>query len=141
MRVQISESIIQQITQNAEASYPNECCGLIAGSNTGDNVFALHYWPLTNHHQENQKRRFLIHPKDYLDAEDRADEQGLAIVSIVHSHPDHPDKPSEFDRLHAWPGISYIIISVLGGKTASYRSWRLTEDRTRFNREDIQIGG
>ena len=41
-----------------------------------------------------------------------AEKLGLSIISIVHSHPDHPDRPSEFDLNHAWPGFSYIIISV-----------------------------
>ena len=51
----------------------------------------------------------------------------------------HPDKPSEFDREHAWPGFSYIIISVQDGKAVSYRSWQLNEDRKFFIEENIKI--
>ena len=75
----------------------------------------------------------------YQDAEDLADEKGLSIISIVHSHPDHPDKPSEFDRNHAWPGFSYIIMSIKKGVSAGYRSWKLDQDRTKFIEEKITI--
>ena len=66
-------------------------------------------------------------------------EKRLSIISIVHSHPDHPDKPSEFDRKHAWPGFSYIIISINKGNAVSYRSWQLNQDRTEFIEEKITI--
>ena len=54
-------------------------------------------------------------------------------------HPDHPDQPSEFDRVHAWPGFSYIIIAVHSGKAVSYKSWQLNTDRTKFIEEKITI--
>ena len=75
----------------------------------------------------------------YQKAEDKADLTGLSIISIVHSHPNHPDKPSEFDRMHAWPGFSYIIISIQQGKAASYRSWQLNTNRKKFIEENIKI--
>ncbi len=141
MIIRLKESIVRQIIQSAEAAYPCECCGLIIGDQSDNAVNGSDYLPLANQHRENRQRRFLIDPQAYLDAEDSADKQGLAIIGIVHSHPDHPDEPSEFDRLHAWPNISYVIVSVNGGKAQRYRSWRLTEDRTRFDREEIQIRG
>jgi len=75
----------------------------------------------------------------YQKAEDEADERGLSVISIVHSHPDHPDKPSEYDREHAWPGFSYIIVSVQQGNAESYRSWQLNADRNFFIEENIRI--
>jgi len=94
---------------------------------------------LKNTKQENRERRFLINPMAYQNAEDKADEMKLSVISIVHSHPDHPDKPSEFDRQHAWPGFSYIIISVKSGKAISYRSWQLNQNRKFFIEENIRI--
>ena len=57
----------------------------------------------------------------------------------MHSHPDHPDRPSEFDRNHAWPGFSYIIMSIKKGAAVAYRSWKLNQDRTKFIEEKITI--
>ena len=63
----------------------------------------------------------------------------MSVISIVHSHPDHPAKPSDFDLDHAWPGFSYIIISVKLGRAAGYRSWQLNENRSFFVEENIKI--
>jgi len=53
-----------------------------------------------------------VTPQDVLEAEKAAREQGLEVVGWYHSHPDHPARPSEYDRDHAWPWYSYIIVSV-----------------------------
>ena len=42
----------------------------------------------------------------------RRAERGLDLLGWYHSHPDHPARPSEFDREHAWPWYSYVIVSV-----------------------------
>ena len=102
---------------------------------------ALEYIPAENTKNENRERRFLIAPNAYQQMEDDADEKGLSIISIVHSHPDHPDEPSKFDRLYAWPGFSYIIISVDSGNVAQFRSWLLESDRSRFVEEKITFKG
>ena len=81
----------------------------------------------------------MIDPKAYQNAEDMADEKGLSIISVVHSHPDHPDTPSDFDRKHAWPGFSYIIISVKKGNALSFKSWQLNKNRDFFKEEKIKI--
>ena len=44
---------------------------------------------------------------------------------------------SHFDRDHAWPGVSYIIVSVQKGKSMSYKSWQLHEKREFFIEENI----
>jgi proteasome lid subunit RPN8/RPN11 len=63
---------------------------------------------------------------------------GLDVGGYYHSHPDHPARPSEFDRDHAWPGLSYVIVSVEGGKEKDTQSWRLSDDRERFEEEVIE---
>jgi proteasome lid subunit RPN8/RPN11 len=80
----------------------------------------------------------LITPEDYLNAELEADRLGLSLIGVFHSHPDHPNRPSEFDRDWAQPFFSYIITSVDSGKTIESRSWRLLEDRSQFVEEKIQ---
>ncbi|MGF1731700.1 Mov34/MPN/PAD-1 family protein [Photobacterium kasasachensis] len=144
MAIQISDKIITQVIKHAETSYPHECCGFIIGTasidQSGDiQASGSYYLPCLNEKNENRERRFLIDPLAYQDAEDKADSEGLSIISIVHSHPDHPDIPSEFDRVHAWPGLSYIIVSVCNGTASGYRSWRLTDDRERFDQELVRI--
>jgi proteasome lid subunit RPN8/RPN11 len=72
------------------------------------------------------------------DAEKAAREKGIDVVGWYHSHPDHPAAPSQYDQDHAWPWYSYIIVSVANGKPQDMTSWRLTDDRSRFTREDLE---
>jgi len=137
--INITQKIVDNFLSHGEKDYPHECCGFILGQYKGLESFGVEYLPASNVKEENRERRFLIEPLAYQKAEDKADEQGLSIISIVHSHPDHPDKPSEFDREHAWPGFSYIIISIQDGKAVSYRSWQLNADRKFFIEENIKI--
>ena len=135
----ITQTIVDSFLSHSEKEYPHECCGFILGQFKDEEVFGVEYLPVSNIKEENRERRFLIDPLTYKKAEDKADDQGMSIISIVHSHPDHPDKPSDFDQDHAWPGFSYIIISVQNGKIASYRSWQLNENRKYFIEENIKI--
>ena len=137
--IYLTNNIINQFKQQAEQDYPHECCGFILGAFNEDCSKGIEYLPASNIKDKNRERRFLIDPQAYQQAEDEADQRGLSIISIVHSHPDHPDKPSDFDRDHAWPGFSYIIISVQNGNAVSYRSWQLNEDRKFFIEENINI--
>ena len=80
----------------------------------------------------------MITPQDMIKAEDIADGLDLEIIGIFHSHPDHPARPSEFDRDSALPWYSYLITSVRKQIAQESRSWRLTEDRT-FREELLHV--
>jgi proteasome lid subunit RPN8/RPN11 len=66
---------------------------------------------------------------------------GLDVVGVFHSHPDHPNRPSDFDREWALPWYSYVITSVQAGQAVESLSWRLEEDRSAFIEEQIQVTG
>ena len=86
---------------------------------------------------EGPRRRFLVTPKDYREAERRAGEVGGELLGFYHSHPDHPARPSQYDLDHAWPFFSYVIVSVREGVSGDMTSWRLREDRSGFDQEDL----
>ena len=69
--------------------------------------------------------------------EQYARERQLDVIGFYHSHPDVAAVPSVFDREHAWPTYSYLIVSVLQGEAVDIRSWELESDRSRFNPEAI----
>jgi 3-phosphoshikimate 1-carboxyvinyltransferase len=61
----------------------------------------------------------------------------LDVVGFYHSHPRGPPRPSETDaRLAAWPGHSYVIVS-LAGDEATLGSWRWTGEA--FDAEPVEI--
>jgi proteasome lid subunit RPN8/RPN11 len=90
-----------------------------------------------NERADSRHNRYVISPRSLLEAQREARSSGLDIVGYYHSHPDHPARPSEFDREHAWPGTSYVIVSIEKGKAVDCRSWRLSDDRTAFEEERV----
>jgi proteasome lid subunit RPN8/RPN11 len=71
-------------------------------------------------------------------AEKEAREKKIDLIGWYHSHPDAPARPSEFDREHAWPWYSYIIVSVQKGEPKDTTSWRLHDDRAAYDSEKIE---
>ena len=137
MTLAISKELLDQIHAHGEEAYPEEGAGFLIGDNNQvENILPL----LNAREDEARHNRFLITPEDYLKAELTADKLGLSLIGVFHSHPDHPNRPSEFDREWAQPFFSYIITSVQSGKAMESRSWRLTEDRTKFETEEIKLG-
>ena len=80
-----------------------------------------------------------MRPQDYREAEKRASEAGGELLGFYHSHPDHPARPSQYDLDHAWPFFSYIIVSVRGGAPEDMTSWRLRDDRSAFDPEELVV--
>lgn len=121
---------------DATTTYPDECCGFLFGNETGELRQVEDACAVVNSKEGDKRRRFSISSKDYMDAEKYALENNLAFLGIYHSHPEHPAIPSEHDRKAAQPYFSYIILSVMQGKYAAIRSWRLNEER-QFEEETI----
>jgi proteasome lid subunit RPN8/RPN11 len=133
MAVTLLPAIVDAIHAHGRETYPNECCGALIGRD-GVVTDAL---ALPNTTEEGPRRRFLVRPGDYRAAEARAAETGQQLLGFYHSHPDHPARPSQYDLDHAWPFFSYVIVSILQGEPADLRSWRLRENRSQFDEEDI----
>lgn len=134
--IKITSNIKQAIEAHAEKTYPYECCGFLFGLSDQQERSVLKTLEVKNTHKEDQRRRFLIAPKQYLEAEKFADENNLELIGIYHSHPDHPSLPSEHDRKQAMPTFSYFIQSVKSGKSDSLQSWVLDTD-FQFQEEKI----
>ena len=132
VRVRIGEPELVAIRRHAARVYPNECCGALLGPRSGHVTEA---YVLDNTFPDTQRRRFLVGPDEYRRAEKRATEAGLSLLGFYHSHPDHPAEPSQFDLDHAWPNMSYLIVSVRQGQAKEARSWRLRADRSAFDEE------
>ena len=152
LKLWISGELAEQIRQHGVETYPHECCGALLGrdsnavleSNRGDGSLAagreiLELFPLVNRRDDSPRNRFSVTAQDVLAAEKAARDHRLEVVGWYHSHPDHPARPSEYDRDHAWPWYSYIIVSVQNGAPQDMTSWRLNDDRAEFSPEGIEI--
>ncbi len=154
---------LQAIAQALTASYPHEGCGLLLGrrafaakddtdeigrtvagivplANAWDPSL-LSYTDSGSERQDHSARdRYWIDPADLLTVQRQAREQGLEIIGVYHSHPDHEAVPSECDRVLAWPVYSYIIVSVMEGEATDLKSWRL-DDQNQFRPEPVKMIG
>lgn len=138
MTLQIENTVFEEILRNGEAAYPEEGAGLLLGKTCSDVKIVTAILALSNAREDAARRnRYLLAPEGYLRGEKEAERQGLEVLGVYHSHPDHPDRPSEYDREWAMPWFSYLITSVQSGKATSSRSWRLYEDRSAFWEETL----
>lgn len=138
--LRLSEKTLAQICAHGEKSYPDEGAGFLLGTDTGDDRHVLQIYTTENAREDNARHnRYLVTPDDYLKAEITADRLGLSLIGVFHSHPDHPNIPSEFDREWAQPFFSYMITSIEQGKAVESRSWRLVDDRSKFEEEKIDL--
>jgi proteasome lid subunit RPN8/RPN11 len=132
----IAADVEQSIRAHGQETYPHECCGALVGK--GDIVTTVVALPNTT--EEGPRRRFLVRPSDYRQAERRAAEMGVELLGFYHSHPDHPARPSQYDLDHAWPTFAYIIVSVMNGAAGDMTVWYLKDDRSIFEEGSLDHG-
>ncbi|NJN66990.1 MAG: M67 family metallopeptidase [Chloroflexaceae bacterium] len=153
--IHLTAEAAHQVGRHAEATYPDECVGLLLGNVNGMVKQVRVAYPVENRwagqvtlseedHADSRQDRFYLDPRDYLRADREARAQGLDIVGCYHSHPDHPAEPSERDLVGA-QGVgggthfSFVIQSVRRGAKAELTSWLLLDDGTRFGQEELTI--
>jgi proteasome lid subunit RPN8/RPN11 len=139
MTLKITQPQLDQIVKEGELTYPNEGGGLLIGRADEPGVkVVVEVKPFANQRElEAQHNRILITDAMYREGEAYAERQGLDLIGFFHSHPDHPARPSEFDRDHALPWWSYVIVSVNHGQAGDIFSWLLRDDRSQFDQEQV----
>jgi len=139
--LRMSSALADAIRRHAERTYPHECCGALLGRGDGGARDVSAALPVENQREgEAARRRFLITGEDYRALEREARARHLDIVGFYHSHPDHPARPSDYDRDHALPWYAYVIVSVRAGRGGEMACWVLDDDRAGFSEELIEHG-
>lgn len=140
----IPESVARRIEEEGVAAYPNECCGLLIGRDLGDGDAAKRVVdrlvPMKNvFDPREQYHRFTIDDRAMQEASLAADKEGKALLGFYHSHPDHPARPSEYDRQHVppWSFFSHVIVAIHQRKPADMTSWTMNEDTEQFEPQRI----
>jgi proteasome lid subunit RPN8/RPN11 len=137
--IRLSDATAAAIRSHAEADYPDECCGGLLGRVSADGVREVaRAAAVRNDRSDSRQRRYLIGPEVVRALELVGARDGLELIGFYHSHPDHPATPSVFDREHAWPWYTYVIVPVAQRTAGMPRAWRLREDREEF--EEHRIG-
>jgi proteasome lid subunit RPN8/RPN11 len=124
--MQISQQMIDEMIAHAREDLPNECCGMIGGSNgiaktlyKAKNEFATPY-------------SYKIDSVDqYRITEKEMRGSGEDLLAIYHSHVKSPAYPSQTDLNEAanWPEPVYLIVSLEDRNAPAVKGFWLKDGR------------
>lgn len=156
--VQMPQAVYKEIVQWAEGAFPYEGCGLLIGRfDLKVHKKVDRFVPLTNDlllstelsaptlPKDRQgpgsgKTEFVMNAVEFNKEYMKALREGLDVVGVVHTHPNHPPRPSHIDSsqpfLAQW---SNVIVSVINGKMADMKSWFRHSDDIPFVEEPIVV--
>ena len=145
----LDRSHLTEIIRQAEAGYPDEICGIVIGLRGIPETYRVR--PVRNiANRERQtdtagierdaRTAYRMDDREVLGVLREADEAGWDVVTFYHSHPDHDANFSAMDRDRAlghdqeplWPGASYLVVSVRGGRVQDGRYFVWDEARKDF---------
>jgi len=143
--LRLPRAIYQQIQREGVSAYPHECCGILIGRDGQDGGqdrvrIIERIIPMKNVFDPSQQyHRFSIDPLALARADESAAAEGRAVIGFYHSHPDHPARPSEYDRTHVppWSYYSHIIVAIEKGKPAAMTCWVYNEQAEQFDEQEI----
>jgi [CysO sulfur-carrier protein]-S-L-cysteine hydrolase len=119
----LTTEVWRQMVGHAYDGLPDEACGLLAGELGTDR--AEHFYPCRN--AAASSRVYTVDPGDHLRADRDAEDRGLEIIGVMHSHTHTEAYPSPTDVAQAPdPGWHYVIVS-LKRESAVLRSYRIVE--------------
>src|SRR6201995_4182289 len=107
MSLILSRALYDDLRAHGEATYPNECCGILLGRADTDAIRVPTLIPAGNTRTDSAHNRYHIAPEELIAAQRQARNSGLDIVGFYHTHPDHPAQWSTSVCVYAtWFGCS-----------------------------------
>lgn len=149
MTLSIPDKFFKKIRAQAERDYPNETCGILIGPKS-DQKKIQEIYPCRNvqdeyHAQDpvsfprTARTAYFIEPRELLRIQREAREKGCEMRVIYHSHTDAGAYFSEEDQRialseeePAYPGVSYLVVSVKDGKTQQCSLFHWDEGKKAF---------
>lgn len=121
--MRISRQLVDEIVAHAREEVPNECCGLVAGTD-GE---AIRVYRARN--AEESPVRYVVHPQDQFRITMEIEERGEEIAAIYHSHTRSPALPSQTDinLAEAWPDPLYLIVSLADPDAPDIRGFSIRD--------------
>lgn len=137
--LQLVKGVYDDIIDHVKKAYPHECCGVLLGKTFGADKRVIKAVAASNKNEARAEDRYEIDPAELNAIDRRARAEKLDVLGFYHSHPDHPDRPSGFDRERAFPLYSYIIVAVAGGTDTSIKCWTFEDDSAPFEEEELRV--
>jgi [CysO sulfur-carrier protein]-S-L-cysteine hydrolase len=121
--LELTDEVYAGIVGHSYDGLPLEACGLLGGD--ASQAKATVFYPCGN--VARSSRIYTVDPKDHLRADRDAEDRGLEIIGVVHSHTHTEAYPSPTDVAQAPdPGWHYVIVS-LRHEAPVLRSYRIVD--------------
>jgi len=106
--MRIARSLIDEMVAHAREDLPNECCGMVGGSD-GEATSVIRV-----ENSAASPLRFEMDPQGQYDALKTIEDGGGELLAIYHSHTKSAAYPSQTDVNQAvnWPDAIYVIVSL-----------------------------
>jgi [CysO sulfur-carrier protein]-S-L-cysteine hydrolase len=129
--MRVPKQVYDELLAHAREEAPNECCGLIGGS---DGAAKTAY---RARNAEASPLRYNLDPQDQFRIMTEMDERGEELLGIYHSHTASPAYPSQTDiNLAAYPDALYLIVSLAEGEK-DLRGYRIEDGEV--NEVDLHV--
>ncbi len=149
----IDKTDLDQIFEHALGEYPFECCGIITGpeANEGNRIVyrciniqnSLHEGN-PEEHPRDARTAYYIDPDELLKILKVTREKSHSIKAFYHSHTENKAYFSEEDKKRAlfygeptYPGVKYIVVSVIDGKVNEVKIYFWNEKKKDFREENL----
>ena len=134
----LSRYTYDRMLAHAVAGLPQEACGLFAAASADGDVVA--FYPMVN--AAASESIYTFDGAEHLAVEKQAEEAGLTILGVMHSHtrttaypsPTDVAQATRFDPLGVW---HYVIVSLKHPEPA-LRSYRIISER--ITEEEVRVG-
>ncbi len=147
--ITLKQETLNEICDHAKAEFPNECCGVILGTETQEfvrkcrNIQNQLHQEDPDTHPRDARTAYVIHPDDLIAVHKEADTQQRHIKAFYHSHPNHEAYFSEKDKADAivwdepaYPGATYLVISVYDTEIRAVKAFAWDETVKDFTEID-----
>ncbi|HKW43733.1 MAG TPA: M67 family metallopeptidase [Thermoplasmata archaeon] len=130
--------MVAAIEDHARVTFPEECCGFLIGL-PGEPRRVIETMRAKNVAAVDRNRRYEIDPLELLHADDAARTKRADLIGIYHSHPNHPAKPSEFDRSRATSWYTYVILAIVDETPKELTAWHFDDTTKSFLSEELRV--
>lgn len=137
----VPRAVLAAVERAAEAAYPEETCGLLAGRRDGpEGLVITGFRSSANVAATDRRDTFEVDPAVRFALMRDLEGTGTEIVGHYHSHPDHPPVPSAQDLEHAYePELVWLITTVAQGRAGMTRAFAVAPDGSCFIALEIAL--
>lgn len=114
----VSRKHLEMLRAATRDGHPKEACGVLFGHQRGDSLTAIETKVLPNVDRSNV--RFTIDPMSLYKALVDAEERGLSLVAIFHSHPIGAHPSSRDKKFMEWWPVPWLILSTTDNEFGAF---------------------